>query len=97
MPFGEAISIISRDGFLKLLIPEWAMCLTPRCRKTKAAFDEVWAYMDQLVENYHNNGTSSQDRDDLFSALLYANQAAEGSTEHLTKNEVFGMFPDCES
>jgi len=95
MPFGEAISIVSRNGFLKLLIPEWAMCLTPRLRKTKAAFDELWAYLDQLVEDHHkeNASSDSQQRDDLFSALLRANQADDGSTEHLNKDELFGTFP----
>lgn len=56
------------------------------------AFDELWAYMDQLVEDYHKHGSSSLERDDLFSALLRANQADDGSTEHLTKDELFGML-----
>ncbi|KAI9567141.1 cytochrome P450 [Boletus coccyginus] len=92
MSFGEAISIVSRNGFLKLLIPEWAMCLTPRLRRTKAAFDELWAYLDQLVEDHHKEKASSesQQRDDLFSALLRANQADDGSTEHLNRDELFG-------
>lgn len=93
MSFGKAISIVSRDGFLKLVLPEWAMHFTPRLRRTKAAFDEVWAYMDELVESYHENRTSFMDRGDLFSSLLRANQEAEGGTEHLNKNELFGMVP----
>lgn len=93
MTFGEAISTISRNGSLKILIPEWALWLTPRFRKTKVAFDELWGYMGELVKNYHENGsTSSQERRDLFSALLQANQEGNGSTEQLNKDELWGMF-----
>lgn len=59
---------------------------------------QLRVYLDQLVEDHHKEKASSdsQQRDDLFSAPLRANQADSGSTEHLNRDEPFGTFPCCE-
>jgi hypothetical protein len=41
MSFKESLNIISSDVVLKLLVPSWAMGLTPRLRRVRAAFDEI--------------------------------------------------------
>ncbi|KAH7906430.1 614/534 cytochrome P450 [Hygrophoropsis aurantiaca] len=96
MSFGEAITVVSRDGFLKLVLPNWVMRLTPRFRRVGRAYAELWQYFQDLVADHNDhltNSSTSPQRNDLFSSLLQANDAAEGSSDYLTEEELFGnMF-----
>jgi hypothetical protein len=41
MSFKDALHVVSTDVFLKLVFPNWAMGLTPRLRRIRAAFEEL--------------------------------------------------------
>jgi hypothetical protein len=41
MSFKESLHILSTDIFVKLIVPSWAMGLTPHTRRVRTAFDEV--------------------------------------------------------
>ncbi|KAG1728781.1 cytochrome P450 [Suillus lakei] len=90
MSFGEAITITSKDGFLKLVVPEWAMCLTPRFRRARVAFGELRKYISRLNRIPQTKDPATREREDLFSALLRANETANEAGGHLNDEELFG-------
>ena len=41
MTFKDALHIATKDFILKLVVPKWALGLTPRLRKVKLGFEEL--------------------------------------------------------
>ena len=41
MTYKDALQVVTHDFVLKLVVPSWAMGLTPRLRKVKRAFEEL--------------------------------------------------------
>ena len=41
MTYKDALQVTTNDFILKLTVPGWALCLTPRLRKVKLGFEEL--------------------------------------------------------
>ena len=41
MTYKDALHVITNDFILKLMVPGWALGLTPRLRKVKLGFEEL--------------------------------------------------------
>ena len=41
MTYKDALHVVTNDFILKLVVPGWALALTPRLRKVKLAFEEL--------------------------------------------------------
>ncbi|KAJ3514323.1 hypothetical protein NLJ89_g2441 [Agrocybe chaxingu] len=85
MTFKDALHIVTTDIFVKLIVPDWAMRLTPRLRRAKLAFDELHRYMAEMIRLRQHS--EKVDRHDLFSSLLDANAGDLGGPA-LTEDEL---------
>ena len=41
LTFQDALHRVSKDAFVKLMVPKWAMGLTERTRQAQLSFDEL--------------------------------------------------------
>ncbi|KAK0241060.1 cytochrome P450 [Armillaria nabsnona] len=93
MPFRDVLRLVSTGLFTKILIPRWAMGLTPKWAKVRAAFDELEAYMLEMIENRRTAATR-EERYGLFSSFLDANDGEGeswiGRETKLTDQELLG-------
>ncbi|KAK0463297.1 cytochrome P450 [Armillaria novae-zelandiae] len=87
MSFHDALNLASIGIVLKLGVPRWAMGLTPKWAKVRAAFDELELYMLEMIRD-QQTGDQKGKRYDLFSSLLDANDD-EGEIK-LTDQELLG-------
>ncbi|KAF9049846.1 cytochrome P450 [Panaeolus papilionaceus] len=84
MTFKDALHILSRDFFIPLLVPKWAMIATKRTRAAGRALVELKKYMSDMI--HQRLHAEKLERHDLFSSLLEANsQTLDGSA--LTEDE----------
>ncbi|KAJ3552189.1 hypothetical protein NM688_g4282 [Phlebia brevispora] len=90
MAFKDALHVVSTDVFTKLLVPEWIlnMGFTKHMKDIKVAFDELEAYMLEMV-HARKMAEKKEERYDLFSSLLDASEEEEGSAK-LTDRELLG-------
>ncbi|PBK86527.1 cytochrome P450 [Armillaria gallica] len=74
-----------------------AMRLTPKWAKVRAAFDELEAYMLEMIENQRTAATR-EERHDLFGSFLDANdgegESLIGRETRLTDQELLALYPD---
>ncbi|KIM82774.1 hypothetical protein PILCRDRAFT_455699 [Piloderma croceum F 1598] len=89
MTFKEALHIVSTDMGLRILVPEWAMGLTQRLRKIRIAFEDFEKYMVDLIQDRKTSEKQEQ-RYDLFSGFLDANDDEDLSEAKLSMKELFG-------
>ncbi|KDR75779.1 hypothetical protein GALMADRAFT_248468 [Galerina marginata CBS 339.88] len=88
MTFKDSLHIASSDIIFKAILPDWALKYgTARLRNVKTAFEELGAYMSEMVkERYHSEKI---ERHDLFTSLLDAN-SDDLDGDHLTESELIG-------
>ncbi|KAI0811261.1 cytochrome P450 [Irpex lacteus] len=88
MGFKEALHILSTDIVFKLVAPQWLLTHGPeRLRRVGIAYDEIEAYMTELIQE-RKAANSKEERYDLFSSLLDAND--EDAEVTLTHSELLG-------
>ncbi|TFK37251.1 cytochrome P450 [Crucibulum laeve] len=90
MSFKQALHIVAKDIWIKLVLPEWAYGLYPRFRRMRKAFAEVELYMREMIYERRTLG-KTEDRFDLFGLLLDGNDNP-GVDENvtLTDDELLG-------
>ncbi|KAI0279039.1 cytochrome P450 [Russula aff. rugulosa BPL654] len=92
MTFKDALHILSSNLIQKLIAPDWAKNLTKHSRSIELAFTELKQYMLEMVEA-RRNGDKVEERYDLFSGLLDAEQDESGNGAGLSDDELIGnMF-----
>lgn len=90
MSFHDALNLASTGIVLKLGVPRWAMGLSPKWAKVRAAFDELELHMLGMIRDRQTGGRKGK-RYDLFSSLLDANDEELGGGEiKLTDQELLG-------
>ncbi|KAI3614982.1 cytochrome p450 [Moniliophthora roreri] len=89
MTFKEALHEVSTGIIVKLTVPTWAMGLNDRFRKVRLAFDELDQYMTEMIAHRRNTSAEKEERHDLLSSLLGANEDT-ASEEPLTERELIG-------
>ncbi|KAL5495019.1 hypothetical protein ACEPAI_481 [Sanghuangporus weigelae] len=89
MSFQTALSIVSKDLFLKIIVPNWASSLAQRYRNIHTAFDELKLYMEEIIEERKRLPLGDTSRNDLFSNLIHASEE-EGNDYKLTPEELMG-------
>ena len=47
MTYKDALHVVTNDIILKLVVPSWALGLTPRLRKVKLGFEELHVRLRQ--------------------------------------------------
>ncbi|KDR79850.1 hypothetical protein GALMADRAFT_241949 [Galerina marginata CBS 339.88] len=88
MTFKDSLHIASLDIFYKAFLPKRALESGPaRLRKVKLAFDELGAYMSEMIKERHNS--EKVERHDLLSSLLDAN-SDDLDADRLTESELIG-------
>lgn len=87
--FKDALHIVSTEIFVKLAVPKWAMGLTQRFRNVQTAFDELRVYMLEMIEA-RKNSEKKEERYDLFSSLLDANEEESDGEAKLSDDELLG-------
>ncbi|KAI0705838.1 cytochrome P450, partial [Cytidiella melzeri] len=84
----ESLHVLSSDIVFKLIVPEWLMAYGPeRVRRVGIAYKELELYMTELIEGRKASDTK-QERYDLFSSLLDAND--EDADVTLNHSELLG-------
>ncbi|KAG7093386.1 hypothetical protein E1B28_007067 [Marasmius oreades] len=89
LTFKEALSGVSAGIVTKLLCPDWLMGITEKTRKVKLAFEELDQYMLEMI-NARRNAEKKEERYDLFSSLLDANDSPDYGQDPLTERELIG-------
>ncbi|KAF8161201.1 cytochrome P450 [Crassisporium funariophilum] len=87
MSYKDALHVVSTDIFLKVFVPDWALGLTKRLRTVKTAFEELQAYMSEMIQE--RQSSDKVERHDLFSSLLDANNHDLDATS-LAESELIG-------
>ncbi|KAK0438005.1 614/534 cytochrome P450 [Armillaria borealis] len=90
MTFSEALRLTCSGVVLKIIVPRWAMGLIPKWAKVRAAFDELEAYMLEMIRTPRT--AEKEERSDLLSSLLDANDDEDllGGETKLTDQELLG-------
>ncbi|KZP12182.1 cytochrome P450 [Athelia psychrophila] len=92
MTYQESLHIVSSRVFLKIIVPQWAMGLTKHTRNVELAFSEFKEYMVELIQE-RRTAEKRDERYDLFSSLLDANDGGKDGEAKLTTEELLGnMF-----
>ncbi|TDL26326.1 614/534 cytochrome P450 [Rickenella mellea] len=78
MSFKDALHVVSTGLFWKLVIPEWAMCLTQKWRTINQAFSEL------------DEPEKISERHDLFSNLLVASEEEADGSKKLSDSDLRG-------
>ncbi|ESK89420.1 cytochrome p450 [Moniliophthora roreri MCA 2997] len=89
MTFKEALHEVSTGIFIKLAVSKWAMGLNEYFRKIRLAFAELDRYMLEMIAN-RRNAEKKEERYDLFSSLLDANDDTTSGEPPLTERELIG-------
>ncbi|KAG7096557.1 hypothetical protein E1B28_003979 [Marasmius oreades] len=89
MSFKEALSEVSEGVFIKLVCPERLVGFWDKTRKVKLAFDELDQYMHEMI-SARQNAEKKEERYDLFSSLMDANDSPGFGQAPLTEQEVIG-------
>ena len=87
MTFRKAIEVATTEFVIKITVPRWAMGLTKRFQRVRDGFDDMHVrgrscqittthrflqlYIKEMIDDHQ--GADMNDRDDLFSNLLKAN------------------------
>ncbi|KAJ6462196.1 cytochrome P450 [Mycena sanguinolenta] len=90
MSFKDALHTVSTGTITKLLVPTWAMGLTKHLRHVRAAFNELDAYMFDMIKA-RRESDKKEERYDLFSQLLDASQeGTEDGGAQMSDRELVG-------
>ncbi|KAI0720719.1 cytochrome P450 [Cerioporus squamosus] len=90
MTFKDALNLVSRNLFLQLLFPKWMLRWgTPVMRRFAIAQDELQRYMQEMI-TARRDADIKEERHDLFSSLLDANEGLAESGEKLTDTGLMG-------
>ncbi|KAI0326144.1 cytochrome P450 [Cubamyces sp. BRFM 1775] len=90
MTFKDALYKVSHDLFLKIVFPTWLLRIgTPKMRAFARAHAELDAYLKEMVQN-RKSATIKEERHDLFTSLLDANEDEADDKAKLTDSELFG-------
>ncbi|KAF8919333.1 cytochrome P450 [Mucidula mucida] len=68
----ETFEIVARDSFYKMIFPDWLGIAIPPLKRANLAFNELRAYLEEIIKERRSNG-SVNNANDLFSNLLEAN------------------------
>ncbi|EIW55340.1 cytochrome P450 [Trametes versicolor FP-101664 SS1] len=93
LTFKDALLEVSNRLVLSLLFPQWLLRFgTPGMRSYARAYDELSRYLDEMVQE-RRTSTNNEERYDLFSSLLEANEAQlEGDTKLSDKALLGNVF-----
>ncbi|KZT39759.1 cytochrome P450 [Sistotremastrum suecicum HHB10207 ss-3] len=94
LPFTKSLAIVSRDIIIKVLAPTWALGLTKRLRETKAGYEELGYYMQDMIRERKGLIESGKaglgERADLLTNLLAASEEEGEDALKLTNEELTG-------
>ncbi|KAF9054616.1 cytochrome P450 [Panaeolus papilionaceus] len=85
MTFKGALHVQSKDFYIPMILPKWAMGITKRTCAAGRSVEELKKYMAEMIEQRLQD--EKIERHDLFSSLLEANSEAEDGFT-LTESEV---------
>ncbi|KAI8969412.1 cytochrome P450 [Trametes punicea] len=93
MTFKEALYHVSHLLVLKVIFPDWLLRWgTPKMRRFARASDELDKYLHEMVQD-RRSAKVKEERHDLFSSLLDANEGELDTDAKLTDDELLGnMF-----
>ncbi|KAH9899278.1 cytochrome P450 [Cubamyces lactineus] len=90
MTFKDALNVVSRNLFLQVLFPQWLLRWgTPSMRRFDTAYTELGQYMQEMIDA-RRSAEVKEERHDLFSSLLDANEGLAESGEKLTDTGLMG-------
>ncbi|KAI0090485.1 cytochrome P450 [Irpex rosettiformis] len=92
MNFKDALHIVAQGVFLKLVLPEWLIKLGPtkRLRDVRDSFIDIQSYLLEMIQE-RRHSEAKEERYDLFSALLDANELeVEEGEKKLLDSELIG-------
>ncbi|KAF9263883.1 cytochrome P450 [Marasmius fiardii PR-910] len=89
LTFKEALSEVSEGVIAKMVLPRWLMGITEKTRKIKLAYEELDKYMLEMI-NARRTSEKKEERYDLFSSLLDANDSPDYGQDPLTERELIG-------
>ncbi|TBU39902.1 cytochrome P450 [Dichomitus squalens] len=90
MTFKQALHIVSRNLFLQLMFPRWLLRWgLPVMRNFYTASNELQFYMQEMIVA-RRTAEVKEERHDLFSSLLDANEGLAESGEKLTDDGLLG-------
>ncbi|KAI0760159.1 cytochrome P450 [Fomes fomentarius] len=86
----EALNLVSRNLFLQLIFPKWVLRWgTPHMRRFHTASNELQRYMQEMIAA-RRSAEVKEERHDLFSSLLDANDGLADTGEKLSDDGLFG-------
>ncbi|KAF9268343.1 cytochrome P450 [Marasmius fiardii PR-910] len=89
LTFKEALSEVSKTIFVRVVCPERLMGISEKTRKVKLAFEELDQYMLEMIKA-RRIAEKKEERYDLFSSLMDANDSPDFGEIPLTEREVVG-------
>ncbi|TFK82080.1 cytochrome P450 [Polyporus arcularius HHB13444] len=90
MTFKNALDLVSHNLFLQLLFPKWMLRWgTPLMRRFAVAQDDLQRYMQEMI-TARRDADIKEERHDLFSSLLDANEGLAESGEKLSDTGLMG-------
>jgi len=89
--FKDALHIVSTDLRLKLFVPQWLLKLGPakRLRDFWTAYVDLEHYMRDMIDR-RKDSENKEERYDLFSSLLDANEEESEGSAKLSDGELMG-------
>ena len=89
----DALHTVAFGLFTRLGLPEWILNLglTQHHRLVTTAFAELESYMLEMIRERRTSG-KVEERYDLFSSLLDANEEEEVGKRKLSDHELIGMY-----
>ncbi|KAI0052105.1 614/534 cytochrome P450 [Auriscalpium vulgare] len=88
LTFKDAMQVVSEGVISKLVVPRWAMGLTPYFSKVRIAYDELHQYMEEMIRDRRNSETK-EERYDLLSSLIDASGDGDPDSS-LTDSQLLG-------
>ena len=86
----DALNVVSRNLFLQVLFPQWLLRWgTSSMRRFHTAYTELGQYMQEMIDA-RRSAEVKEERHDLFSSLLDANEGLAESGEKLSDTGLLG-------
>lgn len=91
MPFKDALHLVSNHLWMKVLLPAWFLrsAPIPRVRKFHTAYEDLEKYMIEMIQA-RKTAEKKEERYDLFSSLLDANEEETDGNTKLSDSELMG-------
>ncbi|KAI0960322.1 hypothetical protein AcW1_004865 [Taiwanofungus camphoratus] len=91
MPFKDALHTVSTDLWLKVVAPKWMLDwgITKRLKNFNVAYQELERYMEEMIQA-RKGAEKKEERYDLFSSLLDANEDELDGKTKLSDSELMG-------